>query len=142
MTDRTLYLTNEQYVALLERQRARIEDSVALEAEDSTTHGDKYTRCTWGLCSDELEVWPEDTWLFPPFVARSPNEQSTARPKYLGDQQFCPFDRKDNRQAEFGSGGCFYRCRIFTPKGEPKPDRQQALDLYQIRLKQAEGLEG
>ena len=125
-----LYLTDKQYVALLHRQRDRIEAGVSLNSEDSTS-------CSWGLCTTEMEVWPEDTWLFEPFPATS-TLQKEARSKYLKDAHFCAFDRKDNRQAsEFGSAGCFYRCRIFKPKGEQVPDRQQALDLYQIRIKQS-----
>jgi len=141
MDRRKLDLTDKQFVELLKRQLKRIADGVKLDHVDSNQTGSKFTHCSWGLCSEDMETWPDpETWLFEPFRNYAYNEDGelvdVPRPKYRGDHQFCPFDRKDNRSAQDGSFGCFYRCRIFRPKGEKRPNRERAIELYQIRLRE------
>jgi hypothetical protein len=93
-----------------------------LRAVDSDTIGDKYTHCSWGMCSEDLEQWPDvEDHLFP---EEFPERIS---PKYLGPGQKCPMDRRTG-----GEGwGCFYSCRVFQ---DGLKDRAVALKLYDEEL--------
>lgn len=112
----------------LRRMRDRIAGEIPLRLADSNTSGDKFTNCSWGMCSGDPEQWPDpDDHIWPVSFTR----EGRVAPRSQQDTQFCPMDRQDNKQAAlFGPGGCFDRCRMFTPKGEPRPDRKVALQLY------------
>lgn len=63
--ERNIYLTDEQYLSLLIRQRDRITHIKEASGEDSTHSGDKYTVTNVGLCDELLTtkdtaLWPED----------------------------------------------------------------------------------
>lgn len=126
-----LYLSNERYLAVLERQKARIESGLALQLDDSTTPGNKYTHASWGLCSGDKEAWPDiEDQLFPDQFVK----YGRVAPKYLQEPQRCPFDRR----SEGSATGCFYKCRLFNPqKGQAIPSAKEAVVLYDIRIQAA-----
>lgn len=134
MNNKDLYLSDERYLVVLERQKKRIEDGLELSLVDSNTIGDKYTEATWGLCSGEKEAWPDaEDHLWPDQFL---NEGRVA-PKYQVTGQHCPFDDTSRQKDLFGPSGCFYRCRLFQNKKVDRPDRKRALELYDERIAQA-----
>lgn len=57
-------MSPERYIKALERIRDQISNGSRLRAVDSTTIGDKYISCSWGLCSLWKEQWPDEVdWL-------------------------------------------------------------------------------
>jgi len=125
---RQTHLSDERYLAALKRLKAVVAQGVELNAEDSTTPGDKYTTTTWGLCSEDPAHWPDK---FDHLWPHSFETEGRVAPLHLAQHQLCPFDKRDKG----GVNGCFYSCRIFQG---PKPTREQALELYDMRISQAE----
>jgi len=126
MTKKNLYQSNESHMALLERLQARIESDVPLTSVDSWTVGDKYSHVSWGACTEDLEMWPDSAdMMWPDQYPRR------VHPKYRVDGQHCPMDREPER----GPDGCFYRCRVFSPKrGDGEMTKHKALGLYKITI--------
>lgn len=121
-----------RYQDALRRFRDRIRAGLELFEDDSNEMGNKHTHCSWGLCDDSVEAYPDpNDHIFP-----------TDFPQRLGarnvsdDGMRCPMDRDDRPQDRknglTGCWGCFYRCRVFRPKprGAAKPTREEALKLY------------
>ncbi len=119
--------TDADYIAALKRLRDIISNS-PLKAEDSNFPGNKYTECNWGLCSDEVKLWPEAKMHIWPYefinhdrVAPIRNSSSVG--------QYCPQDiRADMPEVpESDKGqGCFYYCRVFKRKLKT-PTREQSI---------------
>ncbi len=139
---KNLKLSHKSYVAVLERQLERIQADVPLQMEDSTEIGNKYTECSWGLCSDSKEVWPDpQDHIWPDEFIK----HGRSAPLYRDKGQLCPFDNQDKIRDATPKGepsGCFYRCMIFKPgklngKRQTVPSRERAEELYQIRIKNA-----
>lgn len=142
-----LYLSDERFLAALERMRTRIAEGEKLGAEDLTAIGNKYTYCTWGMCTGDPEFWPKEDRMFPNQepIATDYRVGSSGKvvpilrvsPKYQDRGQFCPFDRRPStKEPEAVQGlsiGCFYRCMIFSPKGD-KPSREDAIKLYDVSI--------
>lgn len=134
-TDR-MYMPQDRYIAALERQRARIADGLELVCFDDDTPGQKSTHCSWGLCSQDKEAWPEpDDHLFPDDYKRD----GRVAPRYMTQGQQCPFDTdRDPRGYVRTPGephGCFYRCRFFQSRTlGPRPTRERALQLYDEKI--------
>lgn len=127
-----MYLPQDRYVAALERQLKRITDGLELKYFDDTTPGQKATACTWGLCSDEKEAWPDaKDHLWPhEFLNRG-----RVAPKYLKSGQKCPLDTRE--LGDPNPNGCFYTCHIFQAKMlGGRPTREQTITLYTSRLKE------
>jgi hypothetical protein len=119
-----IHLTDERYAAALQRIRGLIAGGVKLDAVDSTTVGDKYTECTWGLCSSQKAAWPDpEDHLWPDQF----KERGRVAPKYRTKTHKCPMDKRVVGEDDMGNG-CFYTCKVFQ-KG-PTPSRDQALELY------------
>lgn len=147
MTDQ-YHLPSPRYVAALRRFRERIVKGDDLIMENSESHGNKFTECSWGLCCEEPEMWPRKDWMWPDkepiqvyrrarkdgkaLEGGERTERVTLRDLSPGD--LCPFDRGSDGGS---SWGCFYRCHVFSPEGEKLPDRERALELYDIRIEAA-----
>lgn len=122
--NRALYLPWDAYLSALKRLPAIIQ-SAELYYYDDTTIGDKSTECTWGLCSESEELWAIDDRLH-------------YSHKYRQTGQTCPMERTEDRAWEQPASGCFYRCRFFSPNGQPRPTQQDALQLINARIKLVE----
>jgi len=55
----SINLSQGRYIKAMERQKARIEKGIKLTFYDDNTSGYKSTECSWGLCSDDKEAWPD-----------------------------------------------------------------------------------
>ncbi len=139
MSDRTkpLRLTNERYLAALERQQRRIAEGLPLVLCDDNSPGSRSTTATWGLCSDEREAWPdaEDHMWPEDFLGAAQRVAPLYRER---SGQACAFDDL-KRDADPTMRGCFWRCMLFRPKPwrSPLPTREEAVQLYQIRIDNA-----
>lgn len=101
--DPNIYLTDEQYRALLLKIRETLSSSdFKVSCFDSTVIGNKYAVSNCGLCNKEYTE-PE-TALFP---EEFPERNSM---KYLRLNHHCPFDLR--KQAS--SWGCFFSCYLFS----------------------------
>jgi hypothetical protein len=114
-------LTEEQTLAVFRRIRAAIADGQVLLMEDSDEIGNKYTQCTWGLCSDMSKYWPTpELHVFPQEFADS------GRVAPLIPTVDCPMRTKPGPVTRHG---CFWSCRIFRTHLKT-PNREEALGLY------------
>jgi hypothetical protein len=117
-------LPMHRYVAALERFKKFIEGGGELKYYDDTTTGSKNSECTWGLCDQSPEMWPEKkdhTW------PHSFETEGRSAPLLPPEGHGCPMDKREKKSR----WGCFYHCRVFQG---PKPDRQEAIQLYQVSL--------
>jgi hypothetical protein len=115
-----------RYQVALARLRRLIAEGLPLVYEDSTTLGDKYTHCAWGLCSDDVAAWPDaEDHVWPEqFLSRQ-----RVAPKHRHGRQRCPWDQRPGGQDECGMQiGCFYHCRVFQQ--QPVPTVEEALCRY------------
>lgn len=87
-----LYMTDKMYLEALERLRKFVVAGLSLEYEDSNEIGDKYTCCTWGLCSELERMWPEPSMhLWPDqFIA-----YGRIAPLYCEHHHLCPCDTRE-----------------------------------------------
>lgn len=142
-------MPDDRYLAALKRFRTQIAEGLELEYLDSTAMGDKDTNCSWGLCSDRKESWPDATdhvWL-DGFI-----ERGRVAPRRLQRWQLCPMDSEadeQGRKAPKSPLGCHARCRIFKgrndvysgPRGRklPRlPSRQEVLSAYDAAITRVE----
>lgn len=116
-----------EYIATLKRLRDLIAAGRKLDYDDDTTIGAKHMYCTWGLCDDTKDVWPDPqfyTW---------PDQPDRVAPMHRQNNHTCPF-----RIAPPSANGCFWSCRIFKSRKQDLPTREQALALYNAKIKEAE----
>lgn len=119
MTAENLYLSTEQYLSALKKLRDKIANGEELVDVDDDFPGNKDSWCSWGLCTNNPEVFPDpQSHLWPEEFAK----QQRFAPKYRGPNQWCPLDSrirdgKPHGEAESPGSGCFYRCMVFSPKG-------------------------
>lgn len=117
-----------RYQDALRRFRDKIEKGAPFDAEDSCAVGDKYTSCSWGLCSCRNAAdWPDaNDHLFPEdFVQRG-----RISPRYRDRDRACPLGAATESQ------GCFYQCRVFQHR-QP-PSREEVLKLYDELIQKRE----
>lgn len=104
---KSLYMTDERYIAALKRKRAQIANGLPLSFEDDDTPGNKYTRASWGLCDDSPNFWTDEAdMMFPERDKGQPIVSS----KYRHEHQRCPMNKASQPH------GCFYGCSIFKRK--------------------------
>lgn len=114
-------LPQDRYVAALKRLRDAIAAGRPLDAYDDTTPGCKSTSCSWGLCHDSAETWPDaQDHTFPVDFERY------GRISTLGAPGKCPLDKRE----DIGGSGCFWTCRVFQGKGGDGLTQKKALALY------------
>jgi len=91
----------------LRRMLGRIKEGLRFEAWDSDEVGAKDTHCSWGMCSNDIEQWPEaDDHIFPDDF----EERQRVVPRDAPGG--CPLDRRTGTDEE-DRWGCFYHCRVF-----------------------------
>lgn len=119
-------MSQSQYLEALERLRKIVTEN-ELEAVDSTTPGDKYTECRWGVCSREKDLWPTPKLHKWPFDFLNWGRSAPINHKgYL-----CPMDTREEDDGQ----GCFYTCRVFQRKHKT-PTREKTLRLIDKRIAQ------
>jgi hypothetical protein len=117
------YLSHDRYIAALKRIKDQIINGSKLKYEDSNVTGDKYTTCSWGLCSMYREQWEKED------IIRKFNS-GLVQTKQQDDNQPCPMDSKQEGEV----WGCFYRCRIFQNL-KNLPSQEETVRLYNITIK-------
>lgn len=124
----------------LRRLRKRIADGLDLCAFDSTTTGDKYTQCSWGLCSPDKEQWPDKfDHLWPLHFEK----YGRVAPRYRQKGQMCPIDlRAGAKEGKYDKlammQGCFFTCRIFETVSGNSPSRDVVLILFDEEIARRE----
>ena len=121
----SMYLSKKRYVEALKRIRKLIAGGLILTGCDDTTPGDKSTQCSWGLCQNDKDHWPD------PIDYLWPDEPDRVAPKYLRDKMACPMDKRTYE--EISGNGCFYSCRFF--QSEKNPSMDEAVVLYDALIK-------
>lgn len=118
-------LTPEQVLKVLKRLKSVVSQQ-KLKSEDSEQTGDKYTHCNWGMCTDSPHAYPDPAMHVWPY-----DFVNEGRVAPLGTHILCPMDKRDSPDGQ----GCFHSCRVFQG---PRPNQQQAIELYQIRIEENE----
>jgi hypothetical protein len=114
----------------LRRMRARIASSLELRAVDSTTPGDKYTHCSWGMCSLDANQWPTaNEHIWPDDF----DDRGRVARRNLPADARCPLSNPIKNH------GCFYGCAVFTHKLK---DREKAIALYSAYIAEREAKYG
>lgn len=118
-----IYLTDEQYLKLLDKVKDLVIREDSYFVFDSTTIGDKYTTSNIGLCNEELTDL--DTALFPNEF-KNYNRKCM---KYKKEHHLCPFDNRikliETKETTNMLNGCYYTCSL----QKKKPSREEALNL-------------
>lgn len=98
-----MYLTDEQYLALIEEcKKIAAKSDFNPVGDDCTIPGMKSTESNCGLCNEDLTTL--ETALFPKDFPRRKSM------KYRRDYHKCPLDMR----AKPGLTGCFYTCVLFN----------------------------
>lgn len=114
-------LPRARYIAVLTRVRNAIAKGRKLVAYDDETPGDKSTSCSWGLCHESAETWPDaQDHTFPK------DFEKYKRISPLSAPGKCPMDKRET----LGGSGCFWTCRVFQAGKGKRPTREQAIALY------------
>ena len=120
-----------RYQDALRRLRDRIAGGIELNLEDSTEIGNKYTYCSWGMCSEDKEQWPDkDDHTFP-------NDFERYGRMSRRDIPYCPLDTRKSRikNSDRIYWGCFYKCRAFHQHQYGKLTREKTLELFNNYIK-------
>ena len=104
-------MTDAEYMEIMENLKRFVRSGAKLSGFDDNTIGDKDTQCTWGLCGDNIKVYPKASmhlWpdKFPERLA----------PKYTEEHHRCPFEDPLGKDQ---MSGRFYRCRFFQQGQRP-----------------------
>lgn len=118
-------LPYERYVLAVQRILDRIQNGYPLKLDDSNYEGDKYTSCSWGLCYESIDQWPDaEDHTFP----ISFEQDGRLSPLRCGEGQKCPMDRRTIEEKKATFNGCFWTCRAFNP-GKDKLTADEAIQL-------------
>ncbi len=118
-----------------------LDESQPLRAVDSRALGDKFTHCSWGMCSGDRAAWPnKDDHTFPADF----EERHRVAPRGAPEDARCPMEN-----APPNGKGCFYRCSIFQGKSNPtpeslknRPSRERAVELFDVEIRDREARYG
>lgn len=115
-------LPPDRYLAVLTRLRDAILAGRPLDSDDDTTPGNKSTSCSWGLCHESAETWPDaQDHTFPV------DFEQRGRISHLHAPGPCPMDARTVADGN----GCFWTCRVFKARKYGKLTRAEALGLYE-----------
>lgn len=122
ITKERIHMTDQEYLDALERLKVLLDSGLPLHYEDSNVTGDKYNRCTWGLCSEVREMWPKpEMHLWPDqFVSRG-----RIAPLYRQQHHLCPLDTR----SEGTGNGCFWTCRVFQHRKHSR-ERKMVINVH------------
>ena len=104
-------LPADRYVVALKRLRTIVEKQ-DLNGYDSRCIGNANNECSWGLCQQNKNLWPDPqdyVW---------PHDSDRIQPL---DGGACPLDWRDDPE----ESGCFHTCWFFQGK---KPTREDVLN--------------
>lgn len=113
--NKELYLTNNQYLNILDMIENKLNNKTNISICDSNTIGDKYTSSNIGLCNDEFTTLRTALFL-EDFKKYGRNDM-----KYRLDNHACPFDNrirepyKKHGLMSLGRG-CYYTCSLKNNK--------------------------
>lgn len=133
-----------RFILALKRMKERISSGLESKLEDSNDWGDKYTRATWGMCSEDKEQWPDAEDHIWPYDFQKHGRVAPLHNQYY---QYCPFDRdryKEVKEHDYpgSTSGCFYRCMLFRPKANDSKlwdgSSEGAVNLYSKAIEEAE----
>lgn len=118
-------LPRERYLLALERIKAAIEAGRELRAFSDEPS------CSWGLCHESAETWPDaQDHIFPVDFERK-GRMSQLDPKRADK---CPMDNRTKADLS----GCFHYCAIFKAKrGAPPMTKEVALARYDAAIQLA-----
>lgn len=108
---KNLYLTNEQYLGVLDMIESKIDNIDTSMVCDSNATGDKSVSSNIGFCNDEFTTL--ETSLFPDLF-----ENGRKAMKYRAKAQACPFDNRVRTKENLPGRlmtldcGCFYTCGL------------------------------
>lgn len=119
--------------------RNLIQQGEPLKKDDCTDTGNKYTTCTWGMCTDSSKVYPKpEMHSFPQDFVDDAYVSALEFPK----GQHCPMRVVDPEAAdETPLFGCYYECRIFGSHRR-NPTRAEAVDMYNAAITKLEETDG
>lgn len=113
--NKKLYLTNKQYLDILDMIENKLNNKVNPNIYDNTIVGDKSTNSNIGLCNEEFTTL--QTALFPNDYKKYNRKDM----KYTLNNHACPFDNRvrnpDNKNGSMNLGcGCYYTCCLKNNK--------------------------
>lgn len=119
------HLPKDRLLLALHRLRDAIAAGRPLQAFDEPD-------CSWGLCHDSAETWPDaQDHTFPvDFEVRG--RITALNPRKSNE---CPLDRRNGGKADMN--GCYYTCMVLKP--EQKMTRDLALARYDQAIARLEG---
>lgn len=118
-------LPKARHIIALKRIKGLIETGTPLTAYDDNTPGNKSMGCSWGLCSESVEAWPDAQDHIWPH-----DFENKLRVAPLHSKRPCPLNAYVDPHR-----GCFYTCRVFNPaRGAQVPTKDEALALYDTAI--------
>lgn len=122
---KNLYLTDAQYLHLLDKIQAEIPKHQSFQVIDSTQIGNKYTTSNIGLCNDNFTEL--DTAMFPSQFRK----HGRMSMKYKQKHHICPFDTRltsiiERKPTHMGNG-CYYTCSLVKKES----DKEKLINLVE-----------
>lgn len=131
-----MYLTNEQYLEILNVIEKELNKNINPNIFDNDTIGNKYTNSNIGFCNDNFTTY--ETALFPDDFLKF-NRKTL---KYRLKPHACPFDnrvrnlyeKEEDTSINLGSG-CFYTCCLNNNKLSNQELKEYVKDTREKFLK-------
>ena len=128
--NRSERMTERQTILVLKNLR-KIITTYPIEGDDCNITGMKNTTCTWGLCTESPEIYPDPLTHIWPFDFLAKEKRVEPLPPAIGFR--CPLDRRSTGDLN----GCFYCCAFFNSKPS-KAFRQEIVAEIDRQLVDAE----
>lgn len=127
-------MSPELHLMSLKLLREIIASGISLGYYDDTTIGSKKTECSWGLCTESKEVYPESIMhIWPDDFEK----HGRIAPRHRDENQKCPFDVRPIEEKDMN--GCFWYCQIFQrKKRKQRITREYALQLFDEEIERYE----
>lgn len=128
-------LPDDRFVLALQRLRKYVEKAPFIP-DDSDQTGYKHTHCSWGMCCDVKEVYPDkQDYVWP--ERNMELIDGHVYPLHLSEKQLCPHDMRKKKSFN----GCFFTCayRQQLESGNKRANREKALLRIDNRIKEWTG---